>query len=192
MSESSSATQTVITNKDKKRLCDRINTLSKTEHDEIFKILQASSYPFTQNNNGVFMDFTHIVSEDYQRIVAFVDFCYDNKTSLDEYDKKLNECKTQHAYQKLTQSTPLNDVIRMTSTSDDALSLQKIIDDARYNNKVESFVNILENRVDGFFVNKTNSKFINAKKKYSKKMMCEKKTDLYLQNDLVHEEYSMT
>jgi hypothetical protein len=32
----------------------------------------------------------------------------------------------------------------MTSTSDDVQSLQKIIDDARYNNKVESFVNILK------------------------------------------------
>jgi hypothetical protein len=68
-----------------------------------YSALQASSYPFT--HNGVFMD-AHITSEDYQRIVAFVAFCYDNKTSLDEYDKKLNECKTR-MHNVPTQSTPL-------------------------------------------------------------------------------------
>jgi hypothetical protein len=177
-----------ISNKDKKRLCERINTLSKTEHDEIFKIIHTSSYPYTQNNNGVFMDFSHITIEDYQSINSFVDFCFDNKTSLDEYDKRLNECKTQHAYQKRTESAPLNNIIRMGSNSDDSLSLQKVIDEVRYNNKVESFVSILENRVDGLFVNKSNSKFINAKKKFSKKLMSEKKTDVFLQSDLVAED----
>jgi hypothetical protein len=62
MSESSSKHKLVITNKDKKRLCDHIN-LSKQNALKQFKILQAS-YPFTQNNNGVFMDFTHITFQE--------------------------------------------------------------------------------------------------------------------------------
>ena len=171
-----------MSNKDKKRLCDKIASLSKTEHDEIFKILQESAYSYTQNSNGVFINFSSISDEDFLKIDAFVKFCFDNKESLDEYDKKLNECKNMHAIQKLSNSIPLTNIINIQNENN--ATLQSIIDEAKYNTKVETFVALLENRGESLFVNKTNTKFINAKKKFSKKMLAEKKNDVHLQPNL--------
>ena len=51
--EASSSTSK-FTNKFKKSLFEKINNLSSTEHEEIYKIITSNSINISKNKNGVF------------------------------------------------------------------------------------------------------------------------------------------
>lgn len=82
-------------------LAQRIGDLGPTEHHEIFKIVCSNSIEHTQNSNGVFVNLSTIDDAVVDRICKFVDFCHTNKQHLDEYDKRLNECKLSQNYNRI-------------------------------------------------------------------------------------------
>lgn len=173
----------LISTKEKKKICNMIKTLSKTEHDEIFKLLQYNSYTYTQNNNGIFMNFSTISDEDFNKVKDFVLFCYDNKESLDEYDKKMIECKSQSVIQKVSNPTSLKNIIKMCDNADE-LSIQDLVNTCKNKEKIETFMSMLDNKTSTFFVNKSNCKYMNAKKKFAKKAVLDKKNDIAIMCDL--------
>jgi hypothetical protein len=79
----------------------RTSALGPTEHQEMFRMLQRHGVQFTKNSNGVFVNLSHVDDAVIAELQAFVDFCLDNKTSLDEYDKRINACKLSHNYDSL-------------------------------------------------------------------------------------------
>lgn len=174
----------MISSRAKKQLRDKINRLSFTEHEEIFKILKNNRCNFTQNKNGTFFDISNIDHEVLKTVQQFVEFCICNKTELDEYDKKIKECKINNSFDRLQSSTPLNDVITAEEPVED---WQALLTDVKSNEKINAFVNLLENNSERLSIKKTNTKFMNVKKKYSKKFTTEKKGESDLQNVLFAE-----
>ena len=77
----------------RKNLNDKIADLGRNEHEEIFNILLSHDQDYTRNKNGVFVNFSDVPDDVIAKIDAFVAFCIDNKQRLDEYDKKIQECK---------------------------------------------------------------------------------------------------
>lgn len=78
----------------KKRLLQKVNQLGKTEHTEIFSICRQHSVNVTETRlNGVFFNLTTLPDKVFSEIEDFVNYCHANKTALDEYDQKLQECK---------------------------------------------------------------------------------------------------
>ena len=169
----------------RKQIRDKIGKLSSTEHEEIFKILETHSIDFTQNKNGTFFDISKIPEEVFSILEKFVDFCINNKKELDEYDKKINECKLNNNYDKLQKSsTPLN----LAINTEEQENWQEVLNDVKKSEKVFAFINLLEN-TDRLNIKKTNTKFINTKKKYSKKLLSERKGESELANNLQKEPY---
>lgn len=82
-------------------LAQRIGDLGPTEHHEIYKIICNNNIEHTQNSNGVFVNLTTIDDATVDRICKFVDFCHTNKQHLDEYDKRLNECKLSQNFNRI-------------------------------------------------------------------------------------------
>lgn len=87
------------TARQRKQLIQRTQELGPTEHEEIFKILSTSGIGHTRNKNGVFINLSSVPDEVLCLVHKFVDFCIGNKHDLDEYDKRLNECKLNQNYQ---------------------------------------------------------------------------------------------
>lgn len=188
------------TNRMRKQLRDKINKLSQTEHEEIFKILQ--THNFTKNNNGVFFDISLLGDDVVAMIDNFVNFCINNKIELDEYDKHMNECKMKNCYDRsggagpvgtgagsggTKDSVPLTNAISSKTCADD---WQGLIQESKTNVKIAAFVNQLESSSERLCIKRTNTKFINAKKRYSKKNTAfDKKNDVDLQNNMSREEY---
>lgn len=165
---------------------DKIARLSCTEHEEIFKILDEHKIDYTQNKNGTFFDISTIPESVFTILENFVDFCISNKKELDEYDKKINECKLKNNYDKLQKSsTPLTAVINTVEQE----NWQEVLNDVKKSEKVLAFVNLLENNTDRLNIKKTNTKFINTKKKYSKKSVGDKKSETEMPNILNTEVY---
>lgn len=189
-------------NRHKKQLIEKISRLSKTEHEEIFKIMRSKEESFTQNKNGVFFNLSNISDAIIKEIDMFVEFCLKNKKELDEYDKKLNECKISNNYTILQprqsqtheyqtdQKHDLNSILAVKNTvdtpKDNWLSL---INEAKHAEKLSVFIETLQECQDKVIKKKSSTKFLNAKKKYSRRIVLDKKIENDLTSNLSSEPY---
>lgn len=171
-----------ITTKRKKQLRDNIYKLSFMEHEEIFKMLKNNDLNFTQNKNGTFIDITNLDGSIFTEVENFVTFCLKNKQELDDYDKKINECKINNTFDKIPGSVSLTNALVVKNTD----NWQELLNTVKDNEKVNAFVNLIDNNSEKFNIKKTNTRFMNIKKKYSK-IYFDKKVDQELQNVLFKE-----
>jgi len=187
-----------MNNRQKKNLLEKINRLTYTEHDEIFKLLKVQNVPFTQNKNGVFFNMSSIDNAILLEIEQFIEFCLKNKKELDEYDKKINECKISNKYDKILSSSDLiskevrphqDNSLTAVLAANKKEDWQAVMLEVKNSEKLTSFVEMLETNMDKIHKKKINTKFVNAKKRYSRKLVSDKKFDADLCNNLDEEPY---
>jgi len=186
----------VYTTGEKKHLLDKISKLSKTEHEEIFKIIKEfvnDTIPITQNKNGIFINFSSLSNDVIDKINHFVEFCNRNKLELDQYDKMMNECKINNSVHMMvatpsTISQPLNLMLNK-STKGIVENWQEIIQEKKEQDKITNFIGILEDNIDRMSKKKTHSKYANAKKRFARKIIQDKKIEIELNNILEIESY---
>lgn len=246
---STTASTNAITTRQRKALIEKISQLTETEHQEIYKMLNDviksnDGVGFTQNRNGVFLNFKKVPPETVIQIEKFVDFCNSNRPDLDEYDKRIKECKLNKDISKVIQYNNVNNNITVsvsgdgaststgiTATNSGALqqlkhsqdtqqhsiispqappttnSLQDVISRENKNHakktewldvlkeckekeRVSHYVDSLENNFSKIHKKKTcNMKYANAKKKYARRIVTEKKFDADLVSNLELESY---
>jgi hypothetical protein len=179
--------QVVYTNKTRKLIFDRINSLSSTEHEEILKIIRQHDVSYSQNKNGIFFNLSNLSNDVVKNIDEFVTYCISNKKDLDEYDKILNECKINNSINTMPAiKTSLSQMGKMyqvqeanvekrtwANTQVDEMSMERLI----------KFVNRMNQDKEKIGKKKLNLKYNNAKKKYSKKCS-DKKIDTDI-NDIL-------
>lgn len=182
---------TMYSTKHKKQLLEKINNLTSTEHEEIFNIIlrSISDVNYTTNKNGIFFNLSTLEDETIEEIEKFVDFCYANKKDLDDYDKRLNECKANTNIINLNLET-----IVEKKGCDTALPIcdwsNVNIDQTLDSKNAQCIVNFIERLYsDKTGKKKLNVKFHNAKKKYAKKATSDAKFEYDLLSELEFEEY---
>lgn len=77
-----------------KRIETMIKSLSITQMEELFKILQKNKCEYTINNNGLFLNLSWIDSSILDHIELFINFCKESKKEIDKYElicKTLND-----------------------------------------------------------------------------------------------------
>lgn len=184
------------TNKHKKQLFEKINSLSKTEHDEIYKILknynianENETIKFSKNKNGIFFNLSDVPDELYNELDSFVAYCITNKKDLDDYDKKINECKINNNYNNIIHinfdTMPKEHHEREKQNED----WNNVVTEAKSIQKVAHYVEKLMLDKDKNGKKKLNVKFNNAKKKYSKRVTYDKKFDVDGFKDLEEDSY---
>jgi hypothetical protein len=171
----------------RKLLLQRTNELGPTEHEEIFKILTSIGVDHTKNKNGVFINLSRVPDAVVDRIKKFVDFCLENKTNLDEYDKRLNAVKLSHNYDMFFGSSneedaPAAGCLKETAGGD---AVEERVAEEEAVAPIPVSVATVPKRVFA------NSKFHQAKKRFSKKRVMDRKSDNVDQtnNQLVEEGY---
>lgn len=97
----SSSSNSKYTPRDLALLCERIDKLGTTEHGEIINILKRRDVNVTSNRNGVFVNISKVDDDILDEIHNFVVYCINNKTELDEYEKRINECKIKQEYTRI-------------------------------------------------------------------------------------------
>lgn len=91
----SAANLTTAEYDERKKLLDEIRTLSKSELEEIYRILKTSKAEFSENSNGVFFDLCKLPAEIFIEIQKFMEFCH--KTRDDFATREEEERKAQEA-----------------------------------------------------------------------------------------------
>jgi hypothetical protein len=175
--------------KDKRILLEQINSLSSTEHEEIYRIVTDGCINISKNKNGVFFNLTSIPDDILSRIDTFVSYCLSNKEQLDEYDKKLNECKLSNKYGKIVNMNINLETFVDSAKEEPKDCTWKTKVDCKSMQKITFLLERMHEDRDKLHVKKLNSKFINAKKRYSKKCSSEKKFDCENGIELVSEAY---
>ena len=177
-------------NKFRKSLLEQISSLSSTEHGEIFKMLRNHGINFTQNKNGIFFNLTALDDSLVEEIYNFVSYCVSNKKQLDEYDKKLNECKLNNNFETIL-NIPLDKMEKFDDKLPEKNEWSCI--DTMQSSKTQRLVNFIEKMSldkEKIVKKKANVKFYNARKKYAKKTLVDRKNE-DLDCELVREEVPM-
>lgn len=160
-------------NKFRKILFDKISNLSTTEHEEIFKMVKSNDISFTQNKNGIFFNISTIDDCVIEEIDNFVTYCMSNKTILDEYDKKLNECKINNNFDNIIPAAyvdaPCLYLDHAVKINDDEWVCLSSIDSKKIQ-KITNFVEKMAVDREKIGKKKMNVKFHNARKKYAKRV----------------------
>lgn len=166
------------TNKQRRVLFDRINSLSSTEHEEIYRIVSEHCVNVSRNKNGVFFNLSTIDEDVIAKIDAFVTYCVSNKQHLDEYDKRLNECKMSNKYGNLmNMNVKLENLVQPENISHIKDDWSKVKLDTKSSVKITQLIDRMQEDRERLHVKRVNSKFVNAKKKFSKRIVSDKKID---------------
>jgi ribonuclease HII len=59
----------------RKLFLEDLKTLTKDEHEEIFRIIKRNQVEFSENSNGIFFDLVSISSEIFQLLQQFMELC---------------------------------------------------------------------------------------------------------------------
>jgi hypothetical protein len=148
-----------------KYLFEKISVLSKMEHDEIFKIIKEKT-TYSKNKNGIFFNLSNLDKSTIIEIENFVKYCISNKQDLDDYDKKINECKLNNNYNNIMNISNIDEEINKKPIED----WNEIVNDAKCLQKISSFIDKIMLDKDKIGKKKVNVKFNNAKKRYAKKI----------------------
>jgi len=165
-------------NKSRKVLFEKINLMTKTEHEEIFKIIRDKNVDlnYSKNKNGVFLNLSSLSDETIHDVNNFVTYCINNKKELDDYDKKINECKINNSLNNLSSyDSNDNDCKNNPDMIDKTQDWNSLVTDSKSIQKISQFIEKLMTDHDKIGKKKVNQKFSNAKKKYSKKICVERK-----------------
>jgi hypothetical protein len=180
----------IFTNRMRKQLLDKINELCPTEHEEIFKIISNNLVDcnYTRNTNGIFFNMSIFSDLLLSKIECFVLFCLENNKELEEYDKKLKECKINNMpAQESMEQRAVEENVDTKATSNDCCPLDKtfevwksvISEDASAAKTLKCLYSW-----DKTSKKKVYTKFHAAKKKFSKKVPLDKRSYFEIPNDL--------
>lgn len=89
-----------------KKVVNAIRDLSKTEIDELFKLLYKDNCEYTQNNNGIFFNLSWVSEETMVKIEQFVEFCNQSNTELMKYETLCNVLNHKLYQDEASSSTP--------------------------------------------------------------------------------------
>lgn len=168
---------TTFSKKYLKLLFERINTLSSTEHEEILKIISTHDTHYSKNKNGVFFNLSALKESVIKEIDDFVTYCVSNKQQLDEYDKKLNECKLSNNFQSmLPQRHNLADMGKKKEEPAAPTWADIVVDESTVD-KFVKYVDKMNQERDKIGKKKASMKYNTAKKRYAKRVVVERKFD---------------
>lgn len=169
-------------NRQRRKLVDTISTLSVTEHNEIFKLLESHHVKFTKNRNGVFLNFSAVPDNLIDTIYRFVEFCLENMTKLEAYDKRIIECKLHNNYDVFAGHSQDMDSAASSEELGKVLSKKKadkfnevagftsLIQSVRSDQRVQSLLSQLQKQTETVHRKKHCTKFMAAKKRFAKRV----------------------
>ena len=74
----------------RKDLCKDIDLLSKSEKEELYRILRREGGEFSENSNGIFFDIAGLPAQVFEALEKFIKFCKTNAKELEERSNVMN------------------------------------------------------------------------------------------------------
>ncbi len=71
----------------RKLFAEEVKLLTKTEMEEIYRILKSSKAEFSENSNGVFFDVSKLPAEIFTALQQFMIFCKKNRDDFNNREE---------------------------------------------------------------------------------------------------------
>lgn len=167
----------------RRQLNEKIQTLGNTEHLEIFKILQDNNVLFSENQNGIFFNLTTLDDHVLKQINDFVNYCCENKTELDEYDKRLKECKFRNNISNIMKVSGYQSGIN--EPVDKKERWKDLIEEVDKTHIVKDFIDKIHMNAEKQCAKRSGGKYVMSRKKFMKRNVA----DTDFTDELLLEEY---
>jgi hypothetical protein len=73
---------------ERKLFLEQLTLLSRSELEEVFRIIRRCNDIYSENTNGIFFDVSALKKETFIKLNEFMDYCLQNRN---EQDKRTNE-----------------------------------------------------------------------------------------------------
>jgi hypothetical protein len=74
-----------------KFIVENINKMSKEHHIEIFKIISNNSIKYTENNNGIFINYNDLNEKCINDIENYIKYILENNINMKKHEEKKME-----------------------------------------------------------------------------------------------------
>ena len=71
----------------RKEFCKDIESLSRSEIEELYRILRREGGEYSENSNGIFFDVATLPANVFEALWIFIQFCKTNAKTLEERSK---------------------------------------------------------------------------------------------------------
>ena len=78
----------------RKQFLKELETLSRAELEEIYRILRREGGEFSENSNGIFFDVGNLPAPVFEALWKFIQFCKSNARDLELRKKVINDMGT--------------------------------------------------------------------------------------------------
>ena len=75
----------------RKEFCKEMNTLSRPELEELYRILRREGGEFSENSNGIFFNVEALPAPIFEALWKFLQFCKSNAKDLELRNKLFND-----------------------------------------------------------------------------------------------------
>ena len=75
----------------RKEFCKEMNSLSRPELEELYRILRREGGEFSENSNGIFFDVATLPAHIFEALWKFLQFCKSNAKDLEERNKIIGD-----------------------------------------------------------------------------------------------------
>ncbi len=83
---------------ERKLFLEQLSILSRSELEEIFRIIRRSNDVYSENTNGIFFDVSALKKDTFIKLNDFMNYCLQNRTEQDKRTHEMNairdECIT--------------------------------------------------------------------------------------------------
>jgi len=73
----------------RKDFCKELTKLSRSEMEEMYRILRREGGEFSENSNGIFFDVAALPAPLFMSLWKFIEFCKSNASDLEERNKQM-------------------------------------------------------------------------------------------------------
>jgi hypothetical protein len=77
----------------RKKVWESIKTLSKSEQEELFRILLRNKIEYTENTNGIFFDVGKLETNVLDQIQKFLNFCQQNRIDFERRNQDMEDLR---------------------------------------------------------------------------------------------------
>ena len=73
----------------RKKIFEEVKNFTRTEQEELYRILRRCSEEMSENRNGIFFDMMVLKSSTIEKIEEWILFCHKNRASFETREKQM-------------------------------------------------------------------------------------------------------
>lgn len=73
---------------ERKLFLEQLSILSRTEQEEVFRIIRRCNDAYSENKNGIFFNISILKQDTFNKLKEFMSYCIENRN---EQDQRMNE-----------------------------------------------------------------------------------------------------